>query len=262
MERDRMGPNPVKQKLREGKSVFGPFMMIPDANAAEIVAGAGFDFLLFDMEHGSATLESVESCLRACELRGAAGLVRTPDGSPATVSKVLDAGTKGILVPHVKSARQAAEAVAAMTFGPPGARGINAVSRAANYGNCDYLEFFAESDRETLVMIQIEDAEAIEELDAIAQVPGLDVIFCGPYDLSRSLGQIGNPAHPDVKSVVERVVEVGAAKESCVPGLYVGSTEAAVEWQGKGARFFAFGGDTGFLSKGARDAFEAIRHLR
>jgi len=257
-----MGPNPLKQKLREGKSVFGPFMMIPDPNAAEIVAGAGFDFLLFDMEHGSATLESVENCLRACELRGAAGLVRTPDGSPATVSKVLDAGAKGILVPHVKSAQQAADAVAAMTFGPPGARGINAVSRAANYGSCDYIEFFHESDRETLIMIQIEDREALDELDAIAQVPGLDVIFCGPYDLSRSLGQIGNPAHPDVKSVVERIVATGAAKEDCVPGLYVGSPEAAIEWQGKGARLFAFGGDTGFLAKGAQDAFAAIRGLR
>jgi 4-hydroxy-2-oxoheptanedioate aldolase len=149
-----------------------------------------------------------------------------------------------------------------MTFGPPGARGINAVSRAANYGDCDYLEFFRESDRETLVMIQIEDREAIDELDAIAEVPGLDVIFCGPYDLSRSLGQIGNPGHPDVKSVVERVVRTAAAKPDCVPGLYVGTTEAAIEWQGQGARFFAYGGDTGFLSKGARDAFEAIRHLR
>lgn len=257
-----MGPNPMKQKLREGKSVFGPFMMIPDPNAAEIVAGAGFDFLLFDMEHGSATLESVENCLRACELRGAAGLVRTPDGSPATVSKVLDAGAKGILVPHVKSARQAADAVAAMTFGPPGARGINAVSRAANYGSCDYIEFFHESDRETLIMIQIEDREAVDELDAIAAVPGLDVIFCGPYDLSRSLGQIGNPAHPDVKRVVERIVAIGAAKDDCVPGLYVGSTEAAIEWQQKGARLFAFGGDTGFLAKGAQDAFAAIKHLR
>jgi 4-hydroxy-2-oxoheptanedioate aldolase len=257
-----MGPNPLKERLRAGKSVFGPFIMIPDAGVTEMVAGAGFDFLLFDMEHGPATLESVENCLRSCELRGVAGLVRTPDGSPATVSKVLDAGAKGILVPHVKSAEQAAAAVSAMTFGPPGTRGINAVSRAANYGQCDYIEFFHESDRETLVMIQIEDREAVDELDAIAAVPGLDVIFCGPYDLSRSLGQIGNPAHPDVKSVVERIVAVGAAKPDCVPGLYVGSPEAAVEWQQKGARLFAFGGDTGFLSKGAHDAFQAIKHLR
>ena len=257
-----MGPNALKRKLREGKSVFGPFMMIPDAGVAEIVAGAGFDFLLFDMEHGPAGLETVESCLRACELRGAVGLVRTPDGSPQTVSKVLDAGAKGILVPHVRSARQAADAVSAMTFGPPGTRGINAVSRAANYGQCDYTEFFRESDRETLIMIQIEDREAVEELDAIAAVPGLDVIFCGPYDLSRSLGQIGNPEHPDVKPIVERIVTVGAAKADCVPGLYVGSSQAAVEWQSKGARLFAFGGDTGFLSKGAKEAFEAIRHLR
>jgi len=237
-------------------------MMIPDAGVAEIVAGAGFDFLLFDMEHGPATLESVENCLRACELRGAAGLVRTPDGSPATVSKVLDAGAKGILVPHVKSAQQAADVVAAMTFGPPGARGINAVSRAANYGQCDYIEFFHESDRETLIMVQIEDREAVDELDAIAAVPGIDVIFCGPYDLSRSLGQIGNPAHPDVKSVVERIVAAGTVRKDCVPGLYVGSTEGAIEWQGRGARFFAFGGDTGFLSKGAHDAFATIKHLR
>lgn len=257
-----MGTNPLKQKLRDGRSVFGPFMMIPDATVAEIVAAAGFDFLLFDMEHGPATLETVENCLRACELQGTVGLVRTPDGTPATVSKVLDAGARGILVPHVKSAEQAAEAVAAMIFGPPGARGINAVSRAARYGQCDYIEFFREADRETLVMIQIEDREALDELEAIAAVSGIDVIFCGPYDLSRSLGQIGNPDHPEVKREVERIVQVAAAKNGCVPGLYVGSTEAAIEWQARGARFFAFGGDTGFLSKGAHEAFRAIAHLR
>jgi len=237
-------------------------MMIPDPRVSEIVAGVGFDFLLFDMEHGPATLESVENCLRACELKGAVGLVRTPDGSPATVSKVLDAGAKGILVPHVKSAQQAAEAVAAMTFGPPGTRGINAVSRAANYGDCDYIDFFKESDQETLVMIQIEDREAVDELEAIARVPGVDVIFCGPYDLSRSLGHIGRPDHPDVRRVVERIVAVAVGKSNCVAGLYVGSQEAALEWQARGVQLFAFGGDTGFLVNGAREAFQAIQSLR
>ena len=257
-----MGRGDLKRKLLEDKSVFGPFMMSPDPNVAEIVAGAGFDFCLFDMEHGSLSLESVENCLRAVELKGVAGLVRTPDGLPGTVSKVLDSGAQGILVPHVKSAAQAEEVVAAMTFGPPGARGINAVSRAANYGDCDYLEFFRKSDEDILVMIQIEDAEALDELDAIAEVPGIDVIFCGPYDLSRSLRQIGNPEHPDVKSVVERIVATGAAKANCVPGLYVGSPEGAAEWQERGARLFAYGGDTGFLSQGARDAAEGIAHLQ
>jgi len=257
-----VGPNPLKRKLREGRSAFGPFMMIPSAQSAEIVAGAGFDFCLFDMEHGGQNLETVEHCLRACELRDCVGLVRTPDGSPQTVSKVLDAGARGILVPHVKSAAEAAAAVSAMTFGPPGRRGINAVSRAANYGQCDYLEFFRESDEETLVMIQIEDREAVDELEAIAEVPGLDVIFCGPYDLSRSLRQIGNPEHPDVKSVVERIVDVAAAKADCVPGIYVGSPEGAAEWRDRGARLFAFGGDVGFLGQGAKAAAEAIAHLR
>ena len=257
-----MGPNELKRKLREGKPVFGPFMMSSDPSVTEVVVDAGIDFCLFDMEHGSMSLESVENSLRACELKGAVGLVRTPDGKPSTISKVLDAGAKGILVPHVKTAQEAADAVAAMTFGPPGARGINAVTRAANYGNCDFLRFFKESDEETLVMIQIEDKEGVEELDAIAEVPGLDVIFCGPYDLSRSMGQIGNPDHPDVKWAVERVVEVGAAKENCVPGLYVGTAEGAKEWMDKGARFFAYGGDTGFLSQGASDAFDVIKHLR
>ncbi|MGQ9733317.1 MAG: HpcH/HpaI aldolase family protein [Candidatus Zipacnadales bacterium] len=257
-----MGPNPLKRKLREGKSVFGPFVNLPNPGVAEILGGAGYDFVLFDMEHGPQSLESVENCLRACELKGSVGLVRTPDGSPQTVSKVLDAGAQGILVPHVKSAEQAAEVVSAMTFGPPGTRGINAVSRAANYGQCDFLEFFRESDEERLVMIQIEDREAVEVLDEIAAVPGIDVIFCGPYDLSRSLGQIGNPEHPAVKTVVQRIVEVAAAQANCVPGLYVGSAASAAEWQARGARFFAYGSDTWFLGQAAKAAFDEIAHLR
>ena len=257
-----MGPNALKRKLKDGHSVFGPFMMMASPAATEVVAAAGFDFCLFDMEHGTFDIETVENCLRACELHDVVGLIRTPDGSPQTVSRILDAGAQGILVPHVKSADQAASVVSAMTFGPPGARGINAVSRAANYGKCDYLEFFREADEETLIMIQIEDREAADELDAIAQVPGLDVIFCGPYDLSRSLGHIGRPEHPEVKRVVERIVEVAAAKENCVPGIYVGSPEGAAEWQSKGARLFAYGGDVGLLGQGAKAAFESIAHLR
>jgi len=257
-----MGPNALKRKLKEGRSVFGPFMMIASPAAAEVVAASGFDFCLFDMEHGTFDMETVENCLRACDLHNVVGLVRAPDGSPQTVSRVLDAGARGILVPHVKSAAEAAAAVSAMTFGPPGTRGINAVSRAANYGQCDYLRFFGEADDETLIMIQIEDREAVDELDAIAAVPGLHVIFCGPYDLSRSLGHIGRPDHPEVKSVVERIVAAAAAKADCVPGIYVGSPEGATEWQARGARLLAYGGDVGFLGQGAKAAFEGIAHLR
>jgi 2-keto-3-deoxy-L-rhamnonate aldolase RhmA len=111
-------------------------------------------------------------------------------------------------------------------------------------------------------MIQIEDREGVEELEAIAQVPGLDVIFCGPYDLSRSMGQIGDLEHPDVKCAVESIVDAAAAKKACVPGMYVGTPEGAAEWQGRGARLFAYGADMGFLSNGAKEAFETIAHLR
>ncbi len=256
-----MRDNVVKQRMQAGECVFGPFMMLASPAVVEVVASAGYDFCLFDMEHGVFDIETIENCLRACDIHGVTGIVRPPDGSPQTVSKILDAGAQGLLVPHCMSGDQAARAAQAMVFGPPGMRGINAVSRAASYGNCDFLEFFRQSDEQVLKMVQIEDREGVDELDDIVATPGLDVVFVGPYDLSRSLGHLADVEHPVVKGAVEKIVTATAAQPGKLPGIYVGTPEQARYWADRGARFFAYGGDVGFLLAGAQETMNKLREV-
>lgn len=254
-----MTRNAVKHKLARGEAVFGPFIMTPHPGIVEVIALAGFDFCVLDAEHGVFDLQEIENCLRAADLHGLTGIVRPPDGSPQTVSKLLDAGAQGLLIPHCISAEQARRAVAAMTFGPPGMRGVMTMSRAGRYAQGNAAEFFRESDERILRMVQIEDAEALDQLDGIAATEGLDVVFVGPYDLSRSLRRLGEVDHPECRGAVERVISATLEHPGRTAGIYAGTPDDVRYWHGRGVRFFAYSGDVALLGDAARSALEEVR---
>jgi 4-hydroxy-2-oxoheptanedioate aldolase len=196
--------NRMKEKLRAGEPAFGVSVMIPSPQIVEIIGAAGFDWVLLDCEHGTLTLESVELMAMAADACGITPIARTATRSPEHILQVLDRGVMGVQVPHVNTVAQAREVVAAVKFHPDGQRGLAAGTRAARYdAHGSLADYVKAANDATLIAIQLEEQAAIDNLDALLQVPGIDVFFIGPSDLSQSLGHPGNPQAPPVARAIE-----------------------------------------------------------
>ena len=176
-----------RNTLNSEQGVFGPFMITGDPAFVECAGYAGYDFVLLDMEHGPVSFERLQNLIRAANIAKIMPVVRVPRGSDIFISRALDVGAGAILVPQIDSAEQAAAAVSAAKFSPIGTRGTCRFTRSACYGADSGKNYFHAA-QDTMVMIQAEGTKAIENIDAILNVDGIDVIFIGPYDLSASLG--------------------------------------------------------------------------
>jgi 4-hydroxy-2-oxoheptanedioate aldolase len=199
-----MKQNRMKEKLRAGQPVYGVSVMIPSPQIVEMVAAAGFDWVLIDCEHGTITLESVELMAMAAEASGITAIARPVSRSPEHILQVMDRGVMGVQIPHVATAEAAREAVAAVKFHPLGKRSIAAGTRAAVYDAHGSLADYVKAANEaTLIAVQIEDKEAVDNIDEILKVPDIDVFFIGPSDLSQSMGHPGNPKAPPVAQAID-----------------------------------------------------------
>jgi 2-keto-3-deoxy-L-rhamnonate aldolase RhmA len=203
-----MKENRVKHILNDGGLALGTHVGgIADPQIVEIIGLAGFDAAFIDMEHTSFDLRDIQLMVMAAERVGITPIVRTPGFDPAFILRLLDMGVQGIQVPHVSSAATAREAVLAVRYPPQGERGMAAASRAAEYGKTRLLDHMEASNREITLACMIEDMEAVENIDAIAAVEGVDLLAVGPSDLSRSLGVSGQPDHPKLVAAIDRVRE-------------------------------------------------------
>jgi 2-keto-3-deoxy-L-rhamnonate aldolase RhmA len=214
-----------KRRLQDREPLLGFFIGTPSAATVEMAGLCGYDFVIIDTEHGPADLETIENMLRAAAMHGMAGLVRVPDHSVASIQRVLDAGADGILVPHVASVAIARDVVQRALFPPQGRRGV-ALSRSSAYGIGDARTYYATRNRHTVVIVMVEDAEALPVVDDILAVSGIDAVFIGPGDLSASLGHAGEPNHPAVQAEVARIN--AAARKAGLPVATVGRTAADV----------------------------------
>ncbi|MBI2881461.1 MAG: hypothetical protein HYY21_07715 [Candidatus Tectomicrobia bacterium] len=255
-----MAAHRLKARLRSGKAAFGVFLGIPSAPLAEMTGWAGFDFVFVDTEHGPGDVERASDLVRAAEAGGAEAVIRVPAGERPRILRALDTGASGVLVPQIDS-REAAERVAASAHYPPdGVRGIAFSIRAARYGLQRPAEYLAAAREETLVCVQVETRAALENVEEIASVPRLDVLFVGPADLSMSLGHPGDPAHPEVEAAIERIFQA-AIHSGKVPGILANDAPAAEKWMGKGARLLAANG-VGIFSKALSDLASGFRSLK
>ena len=249
--------NTTKAKLAAGEAVFGCFFRYAEPTLAEYVALQGWDFLIYDGEHGSLQPRDVEGLCRAAELRGVTPIVRATTNQAHVILRFLDTGAHGVHVPWVNTPAGVEAAVQAVKYGPRGQRGL-AGSRAADWGLTESLAAYTErANRELLVVIHIETAEAVAAVEDYAAIDGVDVLFIGPTDLSHSLGHPGNAAHPDVVAAMDRVAEVVAPSDRTL-GIYAGSPEFASAWLEKGARYFTTGVE-GFLKQGMSDYLSQVK---
>ncbi len=207
-----MTPNRMKRKLLTGKPAFGVSIMIPSPHIVDIVGRLGFDWVLIDCEHGSIGIESVELMVMAAETAGVTPIARPSVNSFEAIGQLMDRGVMGVQVPHVNTADDARRAVEAVKYHPLGERGLAAGTRSASYGYSMSMSEYAEhANNETLVCVQLEEAEAVRNVDHIVQVPGVDVFFVGPSDLSQSLGYPGCPDAPQVRQAMDTVFATIAA---------------------------------------------------
>jgi 4-hydroxy-2-oxoheptanedioate aldolase len=236
----------IKAELRHGRVVLGPFFRIPSPDLVEIFGEAGFDFIIIDQEHGPVSTETASNLVRACDLVGMAAVVRVPDNLPWLIQHALDIGALGVQVPQVGTVADAERAVRSSKFAPLGTRGVCRNVRAARYSARDRFKYFEESNRDTLVVVHIEGKEGVDHLAKILEVPGLDVIFLGPYDLSQSLGIPGQVDHPRLRSTMEEAIKM-CRRAGIAAGTYADNIDVAKRWADLGVQYIAVGIDTAVI---------------
>ncbi len=252
-----MRHNSTKERLRNGETVYGCFVRYPNAALIEVLGYCGWDFIVFDGEHGTIEPADCEHMVRSAELQGITPMVRVPVNQQHVILRFLDTGAQGLHVPMVKSAADAEAVVKAVKYQPRGLRGLAAV-RAADYAQrSPFGEYVARANAETLVVAHIETEDAVERLSDIMRVDGLDVVFLGPTDLSNSLGFPGELQNPKVQAVFQRFVETVSGSHVAL-GIMVANAEAAHLWKERGARYIAVGLES-LLNPACRNYLKAVR---
>ena len=252
-----MPQNHFKRRLAGGQWQVGLFVGIGSACSTEILAGAGFDWLVIDAEHSPNNPLTVLAQLQAAAAYPVQVLVRPPSHDPALIKQYLDAGAQTLLLPLVDDAAQAAALVRAMRYPPRGIRGVAAsLARAARWNGLP--AYVRQADAEVCQVVQGETRLGLENLDAILAVDGVDAVFIGPADLAASLGHLGEAGHPEVRAAIEdalrRIVAAGKAA-----GVFVTDAALAARYRALGASFVAVGGDTTLLRGAAVKLAEAFR---
>jgi 2-keto-3-deoxy-L-rhamnonate aldolase RhmA len=245
-----------RERLRRRDLLIGTWVKTPAPVVCEVLGGSALDVLALDAEHAPFGRVELDACLAICRALGIAALVRVPSSDPAHILNALDCGATGVLVPHVHSVASAEAAVQACHFGR-GGRGYSGSTRAAGFAGKSIATHMAASRQTTTVVLQIEDAEALDVIDAIAAVPGVDCLFVGRVDLTVSLGK-QRTDEPDVMQAVERICEAGGRAGVAV-GMFVADPAEAKRWIPKGASLFLLGSDQSFLLGGAAALVASVK---
>jgi 4-hydroxy-2-oxoheptanedioate aldolase len=245
-----MHENKFKAALAAKQQQIGLWLSLANSYSAELCATAGFDWLLLDGEHAPNDLRATLEQLQAVAPYRSHPIVRPVSGDPALIKQLLDIGAQTLLVPMVDDADQARRMVSAMRYPPEGIRGVGSgVARVSRWGmRADYLDV---ANDEVCLLVQVESRQALDNLDSICAVDGIDGVFIGPADLSASLGHRGNPGHPEVQAAIEdaigRIVASGKAA-----GTLVSDSKLARRYLELGCTFVAVGLDVRILAAGVR----------
>lgn len=249
--------NSFKAALKARQLQKGMWCTIPDAGVIEMLAGCGYDWMLIDTEHSPLDAVGCLPLMQAAAPYPVSTILRPGWNDAVEIKKMLDCGAQSLLIPYVQTAKEAAQAVAATRYPPDGIRGVAAVTRATRYGAVpNYHKHAAE---ELCLLVQVETVEALDRLEEIAAVPGVDGVFIGPGDLAASMGLAGEAGHAEVQArVVDAISQISAMGQAA--GLLAADPGFLRDAQAAGALFMAVGVDMALLRKGAlaqRDGWKA-----
>jgi len=249
--------NRVKALLKAGKPAFGVAMVLPSPPAAEILAQAGFDWLWIDMEHAALNLETAHRMIQATQGTETVPIVRVGGNLNWLAKPVLDMGAMGVIMPQVNSKQEAVDAVQALRYPPEGVRGLFPGIAALRWG-LSVPEYLKIANNEIMAILLIEHIEAVNRIDEILTVPGIDLIFVGPGDLSASMGLLGQGTHTRVEEAIQKVL--AATKKANVPaGIMAVTPDDANRRIQQGFQFILVGMDMGFLTSGAKGILGQIK---
>lgn len=249
----------VKQRINAGEVTVGGWLSSNSLAIAEVMAAAGFDWVAVDVEHSPANESSMEAIAKAVKFRGVKPLARVFDSSACSIRRVLDAGMEGVIVPMIRSVEQAKAVVAAAKFPPIGMRGAGA-SACNTYGIDLGGEYVKKANEGTLVLLMVETREAVENIDALLEIDGIDGIFMGPFDLSASYGIVGKITDPIIQNAMDKVFASCRAHKKAA-GFHVLPNDAAVikTTMDKGANFIALSFDTNLIYTSSKDIIKTAK---
>ncbi|MBP6018576.1 MAG: 4-hydroxy-2-oxoheptanedioate aldolase [Burkholderiaceae bacterium] len=250
--------NAFKRAIQNGEVQIGLWQGLASAYTAELCATVGYDWLLIDAEHVPNTIQTTLSQLQAVAAYPVAPVVRSAWNDPIELKRLLDIGAQNLLIPMVQNAEEARAAVAAVRYPPHGTRGVGtALARAARWGGVE--DYVTRSNEEICLLCQVETAEALQELDSILAVEGVDGVFIGPADLAASMGHLGNPGHPEVRTAIEAaILRIRAAGKA--PGILQGDVAMARHYLDLGVQFIAVGVDAVLLRRAANDLLAQFKN--
>lgn len=238
--------NALKHNLQAGKLQAGCWVSLASHASAEICAGAGFDWILIDMEHAPNELHMVHHQLHAAAAYPASVVVRAPWNDTVLIKRLLDVGVQTLLLPYVQNEAEAKRAVAAVRYPPRGVRGVSTNSRANRFGRV--TDYFKRAEDEICLILQMESRSALAQLEQIAAIDGVDGLFIGPQDLAADLGHLANPAHPEVQAMIAEAIP-RMKKTGKAAGILAFVEADARKWIEHGARFVAVTSDQYLLAR-------------
>jgi 2-keto-3-deoxy-L-rhamnonate aldolase RhmA len=254
-----MQKNSALQKLRAGECVYGTSIeYCLDPEISILLAKAGLDLFFIDTEHQAASYADMRAICRTARDFGIPPLVRVTQGEPALITRALDCGAMGVVVPRVHSPAEASAAVRAMKYIPEGNRGFGMHSIMTNFEWDDPVKMMAEANLNTMAVLQVESKEALASVDAIAATPGLDVLFLGPYDLSISMGIAEQFHTPPFYEAIDRVV-AACRRNNIAAGIQTGDIRLMREARRRGMRFLLWAGDFAVLFGAYRDKLAEMK---
>jgi 4-hydroxy-2-oxoheptanedioate aldolase len=240
--------NQFKSALKSARPQIGLWSSLSSSYTVEVIAGAGFDWILLDSEHSPADLENLLGQLQAAAPYPSHPVVRVPWNDMVTIKRTLDVGAQSLLIPYVSTADEARAAVTYTRYPPAGVRGVAGTTRATRFGRVkDYAK---RAHEEICVLVQVETQRALDNIEAICAVEGVDGVFIGPADLHASLGYTGEIANPKVKPLIDEAIR-RIRKCGKAPGILTPNEADARHWLECGALFVAVGADVGILARGA-----------
>lgn len=250
--------NDLKMKLREGRSCIGTMVVeMRQPSVMQMLANAGFDFVIIDNEHGPFSIETIADLGRAARRLGVTPIVRVPEIAYTAITQALDAGAQGVMIPRVTEPQQVFSAFEMMKYPPEGKRGSVLARGHTNFKGGSVAEAMAAINQETMLVVQIETLPALERLDEILSIPGVDVALIGPNDLSIALGVPDQMQHPKLEAAIERVI-AACNRSRVAPAIHMNDLQLAAKWAVKGMRMISVSSEVGLMMKAGSETVAAV----
>jgi 2-keto-3-deoxy-L-rhamnonate aldolase RhmA len=259
MENPLIPTNLLKRKILAGEGAVGTFVVeFRQPSIMILLANAGFDFATIDNEHGAFSIETIADLSKTAVYAGLTPLVRIPDLSYPHIAQTLDVGAQGLMVPRITTPDQVRQVIRMMRYPPLGERG-NAMERGlTRFRSGPVLEALEAIHQETFLIIQIETLEAVNSLEQILAIDGVDAVLIGPNDLSIALGVPGQTDHPRVQEAIEHTIQL-CQKTGICPAIHMGKIDMAVDWANRGMRLVSTGSEVAFINRGGSASVTALR---